>query len=454
MVVLLPPAPACAADWEPVLSPPADPAANRLETVLVELVQALGPPAPVGARGRPPILPGLLLWSGLLVCLLRGWTSQRALWRLLSSRGLWRWPRVAVSDDAVYKRLETAGPGALERLFADLSAVLAARLAPYADAELAPFATGVVALDETTLDPVARTLLLLHGLPPGDDRLLPGKLAGVFDLRAQQWRTLRYLPDGRQNEKVAARDLAATLPRGTLLVCDLGDFGFAWFDDLTDAGHFWVSRLRGKTSHTAIHTFYQHGETFDGLVWLGAHRADRAKHAVRLVRFRQGATLFSYLTNVRSPHLFPLAEIARLYPRRWDIELAIKLVKRELGLHLLWSAKEAVILTQVWGALILAQILLALRQEAAGRAGVDPFEVSLPLLVAYLPQYAAQGGDPLAAFLADAHDLGFIRPSRRLLCRAPDVPAAQVRPPPAGLELVRAPRDARRKCGPRRLTTN
>ena len=43
---------------------------DRLEGFLGELVAALDP-APLAAapaRGRPPVLPGLLLWSGLLVC--------------------------------------------------------------------------------------------------------------------------------------------------------------------------------------------------------------------------------------------------------------------------------------------------------------------------------------------------------------------------------------------------
>src|SRR3712207_8862748 len=57
-------------------------------------------------------------------------------------------------------------------------------------------------------------------------------------------------------------------------------------------------------------------ETFDGLVWLGKHRADRAKHAVRLVQFRHGATLYRYATNVHDPVLFPMADVARLYARR------------------------------------------------------------------------------------------------------------------------------------------
>lgn len=195
-----------------------------------------------------------------------------------------------------------------------------------------------------------------------------------------------------------------------------------------------------------LHPFYQHEETFAGLVWLGAHRADGAKHVVRLVQFRQGGVLSSDLTNVRAPQLFSLADIAALYPRRWAIELAINLVKRELDLHLLWSAKDEVILVQVWGALILAQLLPALRVELAGRAGVAVFAVSLPLLVAYLPRYAARGHDPLTAFLADAHDLGFIRPSRRLRCRAPAIPAADLQLPPPDLVLVRTPRYAHRRC--------
>jgi hypothetical protein len=153
--------------------------------------------------------------------------------------------------------------------------------------------------------------------------------------------------------------MLANLPPGSLIVADLGYFGFRWFDDLTDGQYWWVSRLRAGTSDEIVHTDYQDDESFDGLVWLGKHRADRAKHAVRLVQFRVGEQTHAYLTNVRDPQSFPLAEVARVYGRRWDLELAIKLVKRELGLHLLWSAKPVVIAQQVWAALCLAQILHA-----------------------------------------------------------------------------------------------
>jgi hypothetical protein len=116
-------------------------------------------------RGRPRVLPSLCLWAGLLVRVLRGFSSQLALWRLLSQHGLWLYPRLPVSDQAVYKRLSAAGTAPLAALFRQVSAALAVRLAPYADATLAPFAADVVALDETTLDRVARLLPTLRRAP-------------------------------------------------------------------------------------------------------------------------------------------------------------------------------------------------------------------------------------------------------------------------------------------------
>lgn len=445
-----------AASAPPVPAAAPDPAlVDRVEALLRELVAALAPdPAAAGRhRGRPPVLPALLLWSGLLVSVLRRAACQRDLWRLLSAQGLWHFPAVPVSDDAVYKRLAAADPAALARLFADLTALLTARLDRLADRGLAPFAAEVLALDETTLDRVARRLPGRRGVPPGDARLLPGKLAGVFDVRRQLWRRVEHLPDARQNEKVAARALVAGLPERSLLLCDLGYFAFEWFDDLTEAGRWWVSRLREKTSHEVVHVFYEDGDTFDGLVWLGAHRADRAKHAVRLVQFRRGGALHRYVTNVRDPRLLPLPEVARLDARRWDIELAVNLAKTHLGLHLLWSAKPAVVLQQVWAVLTIAQVLQGLRVEVAGRAGVAPFEVSMPLLVRFLPQYARRGRDPIAAFVADGRRLGFIRPSRRLPIVAPAVPPDRLALPPEGLVLERRPRYAHRKCGPRAATS-
>ena len=124
----------------------------------------------------------------------------------------------------------------MERLFEQISSVLAERLQGVVSEKLAPFVEEVVCIDESTLDAMSRRLLTMRDIPQGDSRLLPGKLAGVFDVRRQQWRTVMFQPDPHQNEKVLARELVEDLPAGTLVVADLGYFGFDWLTDRGTAG--------------------------------------------------------------------------------------------------------------------------------------------------------------------------------------------------------------------------
>jgi hypothetical protein len=239
------------------------------------------------------------------------------------------------------------------------------------------------------------------------------------------------------------------LPKGSLVLADLGYFGFEWFDFLSQAGHWWVSRLKKKTSYKVRHVFYEHGTTLDALIWLGAYRSDRAAKSVRLVRFTHKGQQYEYITNVLVPRQLPIAEIARLYARRWDIELAIKLVKRELGLHLFWGAKTEVVQAQVWAAFAIAQILMGLRQEVAARAGVDPFEVSMKLLIEWLPRLGHRGEDPMEVLVKYGRRAKIIRPSSRLKTRAPTIRDEDIVPLPPDLPLERTPRHSHRKCGPR-----
>jgi hypothetical protein len=178
-------------------TPPAggETALDEIEQFVRAVVKQLRPGPAAGARpgpGRPRVLPALALWAGLLVCVLRGHGSQRALWRLLSGAGLWDYPRFPVTDQAVRNRLAVGGPDALAQLFRQLSAVLAARLAPCA--------AEVVALDASALDQLARTLPALRGLPPGDDRRQPGKLAGRVDPRRQQWQLVLQFEAPHKND--------------------------------------------------------------------------------------------------------------------------------------------------------------------------------------------------------------------------------------------------------------
>ncbi len=167
---------------------------------------------------------------------------------------------------------------------------------------------------------------------------------------------------------------------------------------------------------------------WDGLVYLGKHRADRAGHPVRLLRFtvRQGGQeyTYTYLTNVLDPRLLPAWQVAELYRRRWDIEQGFHLVKTHLGLKLLWSSFANVVLHQVYATFIIAQIVLALRNEIAARAGVDRREVSVALLLRWLPQLARDGHDPVAEFVAKGRAAGYLRPVRAKEWQLPKIAAA------------------------------
>src|SRR4051794_33060923 len=80
--------------------------AQEVEAFLRDLLQtalpAPDPTAPRG-RGRPPLLPTMVLWAGILILVLRGRARQADLWRLLSEHGLWHFPRVPITSAALYQ---------------------------------------------------------------------------------------------------------------------------------------------------------------------------------------------------------------------------------------------------------------------------------------------------------------------------------------------------------------
>jgi len=395
--------------------------------------------------GHPVNLPSMSLWMAVLVGVLRGLKSIRAVWRLLAAGGWWNLPCYDIGDQAVYKRIEQEGWQPLAQLFERISQLLAEFLQPALQdyhqrhAMLAPFASEVIALDEMYLDQVSRRLPILRHFKKGDLQLLPGKLVALFDVRLQQWRAIEYIVEASENGLEVARALLLrSMKQGALLLADLGYFGFEWFDELTEKGYSWISRVKGLTTVIVLHTYYEERDTFDRLVWLGAS-STKGKHAVRQVQFWQGGQLRQYFTNVCDPTVLSLMEIARLYARRWDIELAFLTLKRELGLHLIWSSKQVVVLAQVWACLIIAQVLQAIRMEVALRAEVDTFEVSLPLLIEALPQFGLQGRDPLAECVRQGRRLGIIRPSTRLRIEAPEIPREKLVPLPKDSVLCRQP---------------
>jgi Transposase DDE domain len=344
-------------------------------------------------RGRPPILPVAQLYLALLIGVLLQHRHLSTIWRHLYLEATGTFPPVKVSYEAVRKRLLTTGTVAVRHLFETVSQALAdgrqSRQSQHLSAlTLAPFASQVVALDESTLDRLRRLTSDLRDLPNGDPHLLPGKVAGLFDLRAQRWLRVQFRADvlASCTTSLLLLLLLEGLAPGSLILADLGYFSFPWFDYLTGQGYYWVSRLKERVSYELkeVLAYDDHTGLLDAIVWLGTYRADRAAHAVRLVCFSCNGMRYHYLTNVLDPTQLSMTDIAQLYARRWDIELAFKLLKGELGLHIWWGARSELVLIQLWLAFILAQLLHALQLHVAMQAEVDPFDVSMHLLVEVL----------------------------------------------------------------------
>lgn len=431
-------------------SSPADQILAFLQQLLrPEPTETEGQPV-IRKRGRPRELSSDHLWLALLMAILRGFTGVASVWRLLTWTGVGSFPLLDFTRDGVRKRLLKGDLGSLQDLLTRVSMALLPWTTQFQDDHLAPFATDVLALDQSTLDAVRRCGHDVRDEAKDSPRLLVGKLTGFFDIRRQQWVRLLFRDDVFANEKFFVEELFHGILPGTLILADLGYFCFSWFDWLSDQGCWWISRVREKTSYTVEHVFVRQGTTLDALIWLGAYRSDCSKHLVRLIQFEYQGTCYRYITNVCDYDLLSMSEVARLYARRWDIELAFKALKGELGIHLWWSCDPLLVLQQLWAALILAQVLHALHLRLATQAGVDLFEVSLPILVKLLAQAPSRctPDDLISLLLRKGRLLGLIRPSRRYQAVVP----ALLEPPtpaPADLVTTRKERYAQRKCSPR-----
>ena len=380
--------------------------------------------------GRPATVSWSHLCLGIMICFLRGWNAQLEVWRLICHERIGTFVPVKVCDQTIYNRIERAEM-AMAWLFEHVSAWLRTRVQPWEDHGLAPWASAVYAADASTLDRLGRWLPWLRQVAEGSKEGLGGQISALFDVRCQQWVRVQWWRDAKANCKEHVLTLLEEVQQGALILLDRGYFSFVLFDTLTNRGIWWISRYANHVSYQISHICYQGDGVLDAVVYLGVYRADQAKYAVRLLSFVWHGHQYQYLSNVLDPRVLSLADVVGLYARRWDIELAFRVLKDHLNLHHLWSAKWPVIQVQLWCCLILAQVYHALQVEIAMRAGVEVFAVSLDLLVRLTPCWLASRLTPLEQAVRFGRDLGLIRPSTRHQIEVPWIDPSWVVPPPA-----------------------
>lgn len=132
-----------------------------------------------------------------------------------------------------------------------------------------------------------------------------------------------------------------------------------------------ITRGSAKLRYEAIETNSQiKGRRSDGLrflqdskVYLYASGKECIKHPFRLVEAQVEDTgeIISFLTNV---YCFNAMDIARIYRRRWDIEVFFRFIKQELNIKHLLNHSENGVAIQIYAALLTAILVMAYKVGA------------------------------------------------------------------------------------------
>jgi hypothetical protein len=353
---------------------------------------------------------------------LAGLSSFAALLDRLADGSLPGFPALAVSDQAFYQRLQALGHARFLVLLREVTVALRASRAqrPWVRA-LAPWASGIFALDDTTLDALVRRVWWLVVFEKTKE-VLAGRLGTMIDLTTGKIHEVVYDSDSNANEKTHLLPLLTHVAQGALLVFDLGYFSFPLFDEITARGHFFVTRLRAKTTYSVVQVLAERPLYRDRIIYLGVHRSDRAAHPVRLVEICLDGKWWSYLTNVLDPKKLTAEQVWRLYVERWTIEQVFQTLKRVLGIASLRCSHITSVLAQIWTALTVYQLVQDARLEMALAQNLGADEISWVKVMRRIGNYTMVPGPkpPLREWLSTRTRVAKKGTRQRKLKQLPD----------------------------------
>ena len=218
------------------------------------------------------------------------------------------------------------------------------------------------ALDGTTLEALFRKLKALQEVIEAP---FGGHLVAICDLITHLPTKIWFAEDPATNDKAFLPQVLAWLPKDSLSIFDLGYFAFPFFDALTEAGSWFVTRLREKTSFTVQVSLLDRPQARDQIVKLGKYRSNPSVHPVRLIEVYVNGAWRRYITNVLDPQRLSIMEVVAMYEQRWHIETAFALVKRLLDLSYLWVGSINGVQLQVWATWLYYAVLIDLCDDVA-----------------------------------------------------------------------------------------
>ena len=390
----------------------------------------------LGLRERTLNLPVMMAFVLSLIWQQLGSVSEAV--RVLKREGLLWVDSLKVSQQAVEQRLGSLPAVLFERVLHQVLPKMATRHAartrplPPALRWAQRHFTAVVALDGSTLDTLLRKCGLLRD---GEGPVLAGRMACLLDVVTRLPWAIWYEQDQRAHDQRFWEQALAAVERGMLLIFDLGFLNFIRFDQLTDMGVWFLTRMEERIVYQVETVLQATTQFHDLLVWVGSGPESRCTHLMRLVEWQHNGKWYRYLTNVVEVGKLPAEYVVALYWQRWRIEDAFNVVKRLLGLAYFWSGSINGVQVQVWATWILYAVLVDLT-DAVAQALNKPFQ-ALSLEMVYRGLYhftqahhRGETDDVVAYLAAEAEGLGIIKRKRKKRAAAIDLLYLTIPDPP------------------------
>ena len=222
------------------------------------------------------------------------------------------------------------------------------------------FKNALYSLDATTID------LCLSAFPWAEFRSTKGAIKLHVGLNHEG-----YLPEfltitnGKTHDITAARELQ--LPQGSIVVVDKACNDYAWYNQLTNKGIFFVTRLKSNADYRVLErrdVIKSKGITSDQVIeFTGAVTTKKCPINLRRIGYRDETTgkHYVFLTNNMS---LAAKTIADLYKSRWQVELFFKWIKQNLKIKSFVGTSKNAVLTQIWIAMCVYLLLAFLKFQS------------------------------------------------------------------------------------------
>src|SRR5215210_429478 len=296
--------------------PTVAPSAPEVEARLTELIHPatlaqVAAYRELGLRQRVLTLPVMVAFVLSLIWRQLGSVSEAV--RVLRQEGLlWADP-LPVSQQAVSQRLRCLPAALFERVLREVlprlheRAQARQRPVPPVLARAQRRFSAVLVLDGSTLDVLLRQVGLLREVARAP---LAGRIAALLDVVTPLPRRVWYEADPRASDQRFWERAVAAVPRDALLLFDGGFLNYAHYDQLTEAGRWFLTRAAARMAYRVERILQATAERHDLLVWVGSGKEHRCTHLLRLIEVRRPGGWHRYLTNVTDPQRLALDDAA------------------------------------------------------------------------------------------------------------------------------------------------